>query len=300
MKLFEENTNWYKVNLHTHTTNSDGRKTPEGAAALYKEHGYDMLAITDHRRVSVPTSEADGLILAGGIEFNCDSFRDAGSLETWHIIGIGMPEGYAQKTPVIGGKGQELIDEIKSAGGFAILAHPAWSLNTTEHILSLKGLDAVEIWNTQSALPYNPDRADASQVLDPVFSAGMLLPVIASDDTHRYEKEACVAATMVQTSDFSLAGILKAIKDGRSYATTGPVIKNIEAIDGIVTVTTAAPCTAACICTNHPWLHGSVDNAPDDLGKCEFSLPIGEDTSFWRITVFDDNGRRAWTGPVKV
>ena len=38
----------YKINLHTHTTISDGRKTPEQVAEIYRAAGYDMIAFTDH------------------------------------------------------------------------------------------------------------------------------------------------------------------------------------------------------------------------------------------------------------
>lgn len=40
--------NWYKGNLHTHSTNSDGRKTPEEIVRIYREHGYQFLAFTEH------------------------------------------------------------------------------------------------------------------------------------------------------------------------------------------------------------------------------------------------------------
>ena len=36
--------------MHMHTCCSDGRQTPEKVAASYRGHGYDFLAITDHRR----------------------------------------------------------------------------------------------------------------------------------------------------------------------------------------------------------------------------------------------------------
>ena len=38
----------YNANLHAHTTDSDGKLTPEEACKYYKEHGYSILAITDH------------------------------------------------------------------------------------------------------------------------------------------------------------------------------------------------------------------------------------------------------------
>ena len=40
--------NRLKINLHTHTTRSDGAKTPEEVAEIYKKAGYDVIAITDH------------------------------------------------------------------------------------------------------------------------------------------------------------------------------------------------------------------------------------------------------------
>lgn len=45
---FEQPGKWYKANLHTHTTMSDGVRTPEETAAGYRRHGYQILAITDH------------------------------------------------------------------------------------------------------------------------------------------------------------------------------------------------------------------------------------------------------------
>ena len=40
---------FYKANLHSHTTISDGRLTPEQDKEAYKSRGYEILAITDHR-----------------------------------------------------------------------------------------------------------------------------------------------------------------------------------------------------------------------------------------------------------
>ena len=36
IKFFPEHTNWYKGNLHSHTTNSDGAWTPDEAVEHYK------------------------------------------------------------------------------------------------------------------------------------------------------------------------------------------------------------------------------------------------------------------------
>lgn len=38
----------YKANLHTHTTLSDGKVDPAGVIDMYHDHGYGILALTDH------------------------------------------------------------------------------------------------------------------------------------------------------------------------------------------------------------------------------------------------------------
>jgi histidinol phosphatase-like PHP family hydrolase len=39
---------FYKANLHCHSTLSDGRWTPEEIKENYKNHGYSVVAYTDH------------------------------------------------------------------------------------------------------------------------------------------------------------------------------------------------------------------------------------------------------------
>ncbi len=40
--------NWFRGNLHTHTTESDGSRPPEIVIADYESRGYDFLCISDH------------------------------------------------------------------------------------------------------------------------------------------------------------------------------------------------------------------------------------------------------------
>ena len=47
---------YFKANLHTHTTISDGKLTPEEVKAAYMERGYQIVAFTDHE-VCVPHPE---------------------------------------------------------------------------------------------------------------------------------------------------------------------------------------------------------------------------------------------------
>ena len=38
---------WAKANVHTHTTNSDGKMSPADVVNAYRDRGYKILSITD-------------------------------------------------------------------------------------------------------------------------------------------------------------------------------------------------------------------------------------------------------------
>ena len=44
--------NWYKGNIHTHTSMSDGDTDPYKVAGWFRRHGYDFLVLTDHDRLT--------------------------------------------------------------------------------------------------------------------------------------------------------------------------------------------------------------------------------------------------------
>ena len=46
--LLPEGGKFYKANLHSHSTVSDGVKTPEELKEMYKAEGYSVFAYTDH------------------------------------------------------------------------------------------------------------------------------------------------------------------------------------------------------------------------------------------------------------
>ena len=45
---YSDSQTWYKGNLHTHTTFSDGTRDIEEVIADYDDRGYDFLGISDH------------------------------------------------------------------------------------------------------------------------------------------------------------------------------------------------------------------------------------------------------------
>lgn len=292
MKLFSDTLPFFKANLHCHTACSDGRLTPKECMEFYKAAGYDVLSITDHRRVTVPESIPGGLLVLPGIEL------DYMFPEQWvHILGIGVPEGLGEKWKRRGGV-QQGIDLINNAGALAALAHPAWSMNSPQFISSLTGLCGVEIFNSVSTLPYNPDRADSSSLLDVAWSlGGHLLPVMANDDSHAYGAEAGMAATIVQAKSLTRDGILDALKKGRYYATLGPKIFQVEYTRNREIIVRCSPSKYVAFISNLPWTEGRIRQG-HAMTEASYRIQYGE--RFVRVEVWDEQGRKAWSAPVDV
>lgn len=290
MIIFDGSRKLYKGNLHLHTTLSDGRKTPEEAMEIYKSAGYDFLAITDHRKVSVKTQNYSGLTVLQGIEFD---FNLPG--QVIHLLGIGADEQIAAAVERFHSP-QQAINKINEFGGAAILAHPAWSLNTPAIINSLYGLAAVEIYNSVSGIPWNGDRADSSSILDICAANGNLLKFVASDDTHFYTGEECMSYTMLAAEDNSPEAILRALKQGDFYATQGPRFEKIE-IEGDIMRVWCSPASAIVFLSDLPWVTGR-SKCGDGLTYAELKLEHERGLRFMRVLLIDENGKRAWCSPI--
>lgn len=290
MKVFADNKAFYRANLHTHTTCSDGKQTPAEAMALYRGLGYDILAITDHRKVTQPDNVPEGLLILPGLEM--DYMLPAQAV---HILGIGVDEailadGEQPASP------QEAVDAVNALGGCAILAHPAWSLNTTEFIVSLKGVTASEVWNSVSNIPFNAMRADSSSLLDTASANGQVLPMVASDDTHAYDFEIAQGWTMIQAEEKTVPAVIAALKAGRFYATQGPSFHQIEMEEGVLRISCSAVDTIIFY-SNTPWVKGRTHAGEGQTGAEYIVQP--KDT-FVRCQIIDKDGRSAWSSPIRV
>lgn len=290
MKLFADSLPFFKANFHCHTVESDGRVTPEECVCFYQAAGYDILSITDHRKVTAFST--DRLLLLPGIEI------DYVLPGQWiHILGLGMKEEIASLWNR-SGTPQEGIDLIRRLGGIAVLCHPAWSLNTPAFMRSLTGLSGVEIWNSVSAPPMNGDRADSSSLLDVTWaSGGDLLPVFANDDSHFYQYEAGVAATMVQAEERSVPAVMNALRLGRFYATTGPEIHQIENRDNQEIIVHSSPAECVIFYSDSPWAEG---RAIVQHGITESRYLIRKNDHFVRVEIRDAAGKKAWSSPLKI
>ncbi len=273
----------YRVNLHMHTTLSDGSATPVEAMQRYRSAGYDAVALTDHRFFGSGSADEDFLVLSG-VEYNTPCAD--GARGVYHIVGIGMTREPSVDSDM---SAQEIIDAIHAAGGMAILAHPAWSLNTPEMILSLRDIDATEIYNSVSGV-HNSRRADSSLIVDMLAAKGRYYPLLASDDVHYYDgTDDCVAWIMADAEDNTREALLRAIRRGKFYATQGPEVHLIPDGDGFTVK--CSPASEIVFLSNLVWSRRVFEG--EGLTEAHYVPREGE--TFLRAQVTDADGRTAWT-----
>jgi hypothetical protein len=272
-----------KVNLHMHTSLSDGCLSPVDAARRYLENGYDAIALTDHWFYG-HGGEMAGMTILPGVEYNVGGNDGAGAV--FHIVGVGM-----KREPTVSrhSSAQQLIDAIRAAGGIAILAHPAWSLNTPEMILPLSHVDATEIYNSVSDFGQSR-RADSSLIVDMLACRGRFYPLVAADDTHYYEEgEACFSYIMVRAEEPSAQALLRAIRAGDFYATQGPEVHLFPEGDGYTV--RCSPVSEIVFFSNLTWSPRVF--CGKELETAHYVPRAGE--RYLRVQVKDADGRLAWT-----
>lgn len=280
-----------KLGLHIHTTRSDGVKDPAEAAALYRNEGYDAVAFTDHWIYGEGSVIAGLPVLSGG-EFHVgvsDSVKGV-----YHIVCL-----CAEREPVLREDmtAQQVIDSIHKAGGLAVLAHPAWSLNTPEMILALRDVDATEIYNAVSECGHSR-RADSSLIVDMLASRGLYLPLLAVDDTHYFgsEEQNDVARgyIMAECEDVSPSAVRQAIRTGRFYATQGPEI-HLTKKDGAFVVD-CSPVEEIVFLSNFVYAHRVFGG--HGLTHATYRPRQGE--TYIRAVVKDRDGKQAWSNILRV
>ena len=289
MKLFDTDKPFFKGNLHCHTTNSDGKLTPEECKAFYREHGYDFLSITDHRKLSEETHMEDGMLVLCGMEM--DYFLPG---EVVHLVGVGLSQELNQYD--VSRNMQSYIDLVNRYDGRVIIAHPAWSLNTVTTLSGLHGLTAAEIYNSASTYPWNGDRADSSNVLDAAAAHGTFFNFVASDDSHWYNGEAGRSFTMVQADELTKESLFKAIDEGRFYCSQGPVIRQITVEDEQIHVE-CSEAERVIFYSNLPWANNRCVTNPG-MTEASYTAHPENGETFVRIQVMDREGRSAWSNPI--
>ena len=291
---------WLKAALHMHTTNSDGELAPRALVKHYGRAGYDVVALTDHWHRSEAPSTAE-LVVLPGVELNCLLPEDRDG----HVLGIGIERDPAE----LEGERRDLAatgDWIVDAGGVAYLAHPYWTGARSGGIELPQSVTGIEVFNAGCELEVG--RGLSSVHWDELLQDGRICPALVTDDSHHPGFDSDHAWTWIR-AERDRDGILDALRAGRFYGSTGPLIHDVEATDGKVVVR-CSPARSVALMTGKTsgtavnagrlgYRHGAdiLDVSPEG-GILAARLDLPETAPFARVEVTDAAGRRAWTNPV--
>lgn len=292
---FDRPGRFYKGNLHTHSTHSDGRREPAEVAAIYREAGYDFIALTDHflPHYDFPIVDTRGLRGNGfttliGAELHAPAL---GNGERWHLLAVGLPFDFA---PVAQAEtGPELAARAAAAGAYVAIAHPAWYGLTVEDALSVEAAHAVEVFNTTCR--YEGDRGDGWHLADLLLARGKRLLACATDDAHFADRPDTFGGWVMVRAERPEPGLLlDALKAGHYYSSQGPDFTNIAVVGDELRV--------ACSPVREIYAVGRGAANRRALGDAltEASLPLEpfRRGGYCRVTIVDGAGKRAWSNPI--
>ncbi|MBQ7921670.1 MAG: hypothetical protein IJ325_03715 [Clostridia bacterium] len=298
--------------LHCHTTRSDGQLTPEELLKKYHEHGYNFVAITDHRIYNYKNFAPDlPVTVIPGMEADV-TFHQASSAfrRCYHTVCLGpakengngfeqdeivlVPkEVYSEKDgpqpEVIEGY-QKFLDSVHEKNNLTIYCHPEWSATPARFFDRQEGNAAMEIWNTSSYICNDADTNAA--YWDDVLGLGKVIYGVATDDGHGI-RDCCGGWVMVNAEN-SIPSILDALQNGAFYSSCGPEIHDFYLRDdGYLMIECSPVIKVNLYCDGCQPL---VIRAEKKDITCTCFRVDGYD--YVRLSIEDAEGRRAWTNPI--
>ncbi len=321
--LLPESGNFYKANLHSHSNVSDGKLSPEEMKQHFIDHGYSILAYTDHD-IFIPHNDLtdENFLALNGYEMEMNEFEDPFWLtKTCHLCLIALePDNFKQvcfsgtnymfgNSPKYVDKAEvdedsanfvrshtpECINEIiktgREKGFFVTYNHPGWSLEDYSDYIKYENMNAMEICNFGAFNcgfgDYNP------RVYDDMLRAGKRIFCIAADDNHGLH-DAFGAFTVIKADNLEYRTITKALEDGNFYASQGPEIKELWYEDGKLHIK-CSPAAKVIFSTGIRATHTVTAYDDKSIEYASWDISGLPEHTYVRITVTDFNGKHANT-----
>lgn len=225
--------NFYKANMHCHTTVSDGKLTPEQMKEEYQKRGYQIVAYTDHGKYCPhpELNSKDFLALAGfgkeegSFHFNFyDGSPDERKEEKAEAC---SPEALNDGSSGI----NDYIKKMKHLGFLATACHPYRSMQNYNDYTGLLGLFAMEIYHYGSDLEglngYNP------QAYDEMLRCQKEIYCLASDgNKNDYPmgdpfSDSFGGFIKIKARELTYPAVMQALKKGDFYSSMGPDIHSL-------------------------------------------------------------------------
>lgn len=320
--LLPERKTYFKANLHTHSTCSDGLLTPTELKEAYKSRGYQILALTDHE-VCVPHPELNDpdFLALTSYELSVDGPGKCYHLNfiakdpdnrwqhfcraqcAWGAVNYidqvvcdgDMPRQYTTEFV------NDLIAKANRKGFLVTYNHPTWSQQSYPDYAGLKGLWGVEVYNHACNCVGYEEYND--RVFQELLTLGNTVYPVAADDFHRYEHGIAGGWIMLGAKDLTYPDVIEAMEKGDFYASTGPEIRSLT-LEGTKLKLTCSEAVSVKIRTH---IRQAVQLLPENghtMTKAEFDLAPwlekwetleNKEQAFIRVTVTDAAGHKALT-----
>ena len=297
---FSHSGRFWRGNIHTHSNQSDGVLPPEAVVQAYKDAGYDFLQLSEHfiEHFNWPINDtrqfrSNNFTTLIGVELHAPE-TSAGEL--WHIVAAGLPLDFAPCSP--NETGAQLAKRARDAGAFIGIAHPAWSQLTLEDGLAIESAHAVEIYNHGCAI--ENDRGDGWYLHDQLMNEGRRLSAFATDDAHFKTPDHFGGWVNVKAQSLDPQELLNALKAGHYYSSQGPELHDIK-LNGkeieitcspVDTITVVCGVSRTCVKTGK-----AITSASFDLANLDQGWLLKKPSPWFRVTVIDHAGKRAWSNP---
>ena len=297
---------WYKGNIHTHTTESDGDEDPHKVVSWYRRHGYDFLVLSDHNHLTLLNYSGGRRrfrkpLMVPGEEVSISLNRGDTPV---HINGVGISRVVE---PIdAGGVVETLqanVDAIVEAGGIASINHPnfRWAFDHRE-ISQVEGVSLLEVFNGHPATNIlgAPDKPSYEAIWDGVLTSGRVIFGVATDDSHNYHDFAPWLSNpgrgwvMVQADELPQDAIVDGLASGRFYASTGVTLARLDC---------SAESIELEIEQERDFIYTTRFTGEDGVLLAESTGLTAEyvadgQEAYVRATVVSSSGPRAWTQPV--
>lgn len=297
--MIDENKEYLKGNLHTHTIKSDGKYSLKKTLNIYKEQNYDFLGITDHDIFCMEDMEND-IVLLHGIEVSCIYSGDNKTKgEYVHFCCFDSNNDdenciyyYSDISEL-----KKCLKKLSRKYNIIQFNHPLFSRLLDNEAIQLENYNLIEVYNHKDYIEETGIQ-NAEQLIRTLLNNNKKVFVTAGDDFHGpYLKtihDNCFGGYIMLESNKNEADIIKAIQLGKFYASTGPKIFDFR-IEGRVLKIKTSPVKNIIFYTNMRKCKNIFDKNDNEIISGEYTLH-GDEFYVW-VKIIDKAGRSAWVQP---
>ncbi|MDB5098596.1 MAG: hypothetical protein JWM80_3017 [Cyanobacteria bacterium RYN_339] len=215
---------WYAVQLHCHSTYSDGHQDVPGLIAAAKREGLDVLGISDHDSTTqwldpAATAERELLMLRS---------QEVEGVNSHNHMGLHGMNGI---TPIERGLPRDdAFARATARQATIVINHPTNSRYPWDPFVFDARASAVEVWNSWEGLP-DPDLGADDRAIawwSQLLTSGVRVAAVAGADYHMAPQHVGSPCTLVYAPERTQAAILGAIRAGHTILAHDPYSARVE------------------------------------------------------------------------